>query len=342
MNVFPKCMTNRAPYITYDGYVLPCCWVPYSKTLHFTNGEIKPNPFVREDFNLYNNKFKDILGSDAWNNMLTNIITDTPNKCKEKCSKFLVTNGFVEPQNFNVPKFNPNETDKKTFTSQVSEDPNVFLKSAEHFKNKQDKLQLETTSRCNLKCPACSRTKEAGKGTYKKGDLSLDIIEDVLTSRRWRKVDDSGRYGDPIFYKHYHEMLDIIVKSNIKRYVVHIAATGRSKDWWNTTINKFKTIQASGTGVQILFGIDGLEDTSSIYRVNQDWNEITTAMRLAKEAGMEVTWQFIPFKQNEHQIDEVKQLAKEWGVELLFVMSNRFSGLDDPMIPTNSNLHNYK
>ena len=90
-----------------------------------------------------------------------------------------------------------------------------------------------------------------------------------------------------------------------------------------------------------MFGIDGLEDTSSIYRVNQDWNEITTAMRRAKEAGMEVTWQFIPFKQNEHQIDEVKQLAKDWGVELLFVMSNRFSGLDDPMIHQNIRQNRY-
>ena len=64
-------------------------------------------------------------------------------------------------------------------------------------------------------------------------------------------------------------------------------------------------------------------------------------MRLSKEAGLETVWQFIPFRQNENQINQVKELADKWGVKLIFSISNRFDGPDDPMLPFDSKLHTY-
>lgn len=346
MNVFPKCMINRAPQITYNGYVLPCCWIPYTEDLPFRNEsgqrERRKNPFLREDFNLYNNKLKDILGSHEWQQMLNNIFENTPIKCTEKCGKFLVNNGIVETQNITVPKFDPNNTNKKEHMSSISSDPNVFWKSVKEIGNQNNKLQLETTSRCTLACPYCSRTKEAGTGKYRKGDLSLDVIEDILFYTNWKKVDDCGRYGDPIFYKYFHEMLDMLKSSTVRRYQMHNAATGRGLKWWEKTIEKMVAASNSGTYIQNTFGIDGLEDTGHIHRVNQDWNEITTAMRMSREAGIDTVWQFIPLRHNEHQIEQVKELAAEWDVRLSFTISNRFNGLDDPMIPLDPNLHAYK
>lgn len=347
MNVFPKCMIHRAPQITFHGYVMPCCWMPYNEKIYYidkVSGEHvkKKSKFLREDFNLYNNSIKDILESQEWTDMLNDIFEDTPVKCKEKCSKFLVTNGHVETQNVTVPKFDPNRTNLNDHMSTISTDDSIFWNSVEKFGGTKNKLQLETTTRCTLACPYCSRTKQAGTGSYYKTDLSLEIMEDVLNYTNWKKIDDCGRYGDPVFYKYFHEMLDILEKSPVQRYQMHNAATGRGLKWWETTIEKMVKVHQSGTHIQNIFGIDGLQDTGHIHRVNQDWNEITTAMCMSKEAGLDTVWQFIPLRHNEHQIEEVKELAAKWEVKLSFTISNRFDGPNDPMIPKDPNLHAYK
>lgn len=344
MKIFPKCLVNRAPQITYDGYVLPCCWIPYTDNLeYYVNGNLikDKNMFMRKDFNLYNNKLSDILNSVDWEENLNKVFETTPSKCIEKCDKFYIDNGYMGTQNVQVPKFNPLNTNKEENIASIVRDKDIYEKSKKRFHGIREKLQLETTSRCTLKCPYCTRTKEAKKGTYLKSDLSLDIMHDVLNYTNWRKIDDCGRYGDPVFYKYFLEMLDILKDSNVENYRIHTAATGRGIHWWKQAIDKIVASNNNGTKIEITFGIDGLEQTSKIHRINQDWQEITRSMQMCNEAGIKTVWQFIPFKQNEHEIEQVKKLAKEWNIELRFVLSNRFKGFDDPMIPTNASLHNY-
>ena len=83
-----------------------------------------------------------------------------------------------------------------------------------------------------------------------------------------------------------------------------------------------------------MWGIDGLEDTSNKHRVNQDWNEITTQMRRAATYKAWSTWQFIPMSFNEHQIEEAKQLAKDWDVIFYLKPSDRFVSENDPNRPS--------
>ena len=336
--IFPKCMIGRAPQITYTGHVLPCCWIPYEKELEFVDGLSKINPFWRDDFNLYNNKFQDIVDSEEWKYMLDNIYKDTPKKCSIKCSEFAVNkNGKAQTGNISVPKINPEVTDKQGYINTLSEDKEIF----EYTKNKTShykKVQLETTSRCSLRCPYCQRTVEAGTGKYYKSDLSLEILHDVLNTPGLERVDDCGRYGDPTFYKQYHELLDVIVESPIKQYNMSVAATGRGEQWWQTTIDKFVKIKDSGTEPVIIFGIDGLRETSSKHRIGQDFDEIWNAMINCNSAGIKVLWQVIPTSANEHQIDEIKEIAKSLNIEIRMALSNRFRGRADPLTPKNPEL----
>ena len=336
--IFPKCMIGRAPQITYTGHVLPCCWIPYEKELEFVDGLSKINPFWREDFNLYNNKFSDIVDSPEWNTMLETIYKDTPLKCSIKCSEFTVSKtGKAETGNTTVPKINPSKTNKQGYIETLSESQEIF----EYTKSKivdYKKVQLETTSRCSLKCPYCQRTVEAGTGKYYKSDLTLEILEDVLTTPYIERIDDCGRYGDPTFYKQYHEFLDFIADSNIKKYNMSVAATGRGSNWWKTTIDKFIKIKNTGTIPIITFGIDGLKDTSNKHRIGQDFDEIWNAMIDCHNAGIKVLWQVIPTSANEHQIEEIKEIADRLGIEIRMVLSNRFRGRDDPLTPVNSDL----
>ena len=65
------------------------------------------------------------------------------------------------------------------------------------------------------------------------------------------------------------------------------------------------------------FSIDGLEDTNPIYRVNSKWNTImdgasTLINELDKQQKQtQVSWRFIIFEHNYHQIVDIYKLAKQ-------------------------------
>ena len=151
----------------------------------------------------------------------------------------------------------------------------------------------------------------------------------------WNRIEDCNRYGDSIFYPAYHEFIDLLITTNVRKYELGTAATGKGLKWWDTVIQKLTKLNKC----QITFGIDGIDQTSSIHRIGQDFNEIWNAMLMSKEAGLDVIWQFIPFRQNEHQIDKAEKIAKDLGIKFKLVLSNRFESKLDPMIPKNPNLY---
>lgn len=333
MKIFPKCLIGKSPQVTYNGYVLPCCWMPYTEKIYFEDGFTKNNPFLRDDFNLYNNEFNDIVGSEEWMNLINEVFhaDALPHKCSVACKTFNLDNGKAVTSNSRQPKIYYGESSISEFWNNQSTNYEIFKKSFIHPREITE-LNLETTSRCSLQCPYCSRTVE--KDTYKKDDLSLDIVEKLLSARNWETVVDCPRYGDPIFYKYFNDMLSIMKHSSVKNYRIHVAATGKGFEWWDTTINQFLELKNNNINVTVTFGVDGLEDTSKIHRIGQNWAEILYAMKNCSLAGINTVWQFIPFKHNEHQIDEAKELANSLNVRFKLVVSNRFK-VNDPMKPAN-------
>jgi len=320
--IYPQCYNGTMiPMITADGFLQPCCQVgsnynKYEKLIDGTNVE---NRFIDPDFSLYNKSFSEIIESKKWDNMINGLADSKLQICHMCCgSKNYPKNSALYEHNFKTTW-----TDKKVKTK--------------HLKD----IQLETTNRCTLECPYCSRFfyKKRNKNInwLNRHDLDLNIIKDVITYKNWRSVLDCGSYGDPIYYKYYHEMLELLNISMIRIYRVSIAATGRSEEWWDTTQELWKQLHESGIQVNIFWGIDGLEDTSSKHRINQDWNEISKQMKKSARNGLYSIWQYIPMSFNEHQIDEAKKLAADWGVNFYLKQSYRFSK-DDPNRLKNKNI----
>lgn len=337
VKVFPKCMLGIDPQISYEGYVFPCCWLEYYKQIQWRDGTFKDNPFRRDSFNIKNKSIKEILESDEWLETIKNFKFDGPKKCLSRCTNFLVEDGKPSTKNSVVPKIKIDQS-KADFKDMQSTDENLYNSFLVDPKNIID-IGFELTSRCSLQCPYCSRTLEAGKGLYTKSDLPLEAVDRSLKSKSWNKIVDCNRYGDSIFYPQYHEFIDLLKNIDFKIYAISTAATGKGLSWWKTTIEKFKEVENTGEKrIHLTFGIDGLKDTSHIHRVGQDFDEIWNAMLMCHDAGLNVKWQFIPFRHNEHQIDEIKQIAKEKGLQLKIVLSNRFTE-NDPMRPLNSEFY---
>lgn len=337
--IFSKCMIGRQPQITYHGYVLPCCWVEYTENIKYDTNKLDKNMFLNENFNLYKNKLVDILNSDEWSVMLNKINIQKPITCIKKCSNYMLNeNKEPTPENSTNLKINPNFNHKMNIINSLSTDEQKFLNNYVHPAN-IDMIQLETTSRCSLQCLSCQRKY---KTKYFKDDLKPDIIKDIFFTKNWYKVIDCGRFGDTVYYKYLDELLDILLDSSIQFYEFNLAATGRGEKWWSNFLQRLQKIKYSGTEIIINFGIDGLRDTNSIYRVNQNFDEIFNAMLYAKDLGLLVKWQFIPFSHNEHQLPKIKAIAHELGIELKLVLSSRFNSHKDKLLPTNNSLHNYK
>lgn len=315
--IYPQCYNGTMiPFISVDGFLNPCCQLnkllPKIKTV---DGIFIDNPFYDDDFSLYKKTYLEIVNSDKWNHTIESLHHTKIKKCWDYCSY----------KTFPINSSLRDISDISDYKNQK-----IYTKDINH-------IQIETTNRCNLNCRYCSRF-NIEKEFLNKDDLSIDILIDVLRSKQWINILDCGTYGDSIFYKFYHELLELMHTCIIDNYKLSTAATGKPQKWWDKTQELWKSLNDSGINVIIFWGIDGLEATSKIHRENQDWNEIFNNMRLAAKNNVECIWQFIPFSHNEHQIEEARKIALDIGVTFYLKPSDRFRG-DDPLKPKNKNLY---
>lgn len=165
-------------------------------------------------------------------------------------------------------------------------------------------IDLEITSKCNLNCQMCYRFENTH--TFDISDLDLSVFDRVEMEKLTR-VDICGNIGDPACHKRLHDFIDMVHK----RTVIKISTNGalRSEQWWRDLADKMKKNVRSF----VIFALDGLEDTHSIYRVNANFQKLIGNIKAFNSQGGNSEAQFIPFKHNQHQLEDVKALSKELG-----------------------------
>ena len=172
-------------------------------------------------------------------------------------------------------------------------------------------LQIEPTSKCNLLCPQCAHTFN-GKVNPLLPLTELtpqdydSIFTDKLTSQL-NHVIFNGNYGDPITSNHLNYAIDKLSQKKIS-LTVFTNGSLKSAAWW-----KDLGSHLAGTGSQVVFSIDGLEDTNHIYRVNSNFKKIMENAGAYIQAGGKARWDFLVFEHNQHQVEEAKALAKKIG-----------------------------
>jgi hypothetical protein len=139
-------------------------------------------------------------------------------------------------------------------------------------------------------------------------DLSTStFIETLKQLPDLEVIDFCGTYGDAIAAANLLE-LTTIAKQHAKKIMVRTNGSLRSEQWWTDYAALLKDIDHD-----VWFCLDGLEDTHSIYRQATDWNKIIANATAFINAGGTATWQFIPWKHNEHQIKDCLKLSRKMG-----------------------------
>jgi radical SAM protein with 4Fe4S-binding SPASM domain len=174
-------------------------------------------------------------------------------------------------------------------------------------------ISIEPTTACNLRCPECPSglrafTRETGNMKF---DFFKKLIEDMHQRLVWLIFYFQGEpYINPKFLemvRHAHQH-GIYTITSTNGHFLHEE-------------NARKTI-ASGLD-RILISIDG--STQEVYEQYRKEGKLSTVLegarnlvRAKKEAGSStphIVFQMLVVRPNEHQIDEVRKLAKEIGVD---------------------------
>jgi MoaA/NifB/PqqE/SkfB family radical SAM enzyme len=173
--------------------------------------------------------------------------------------------------------------------------------------------QLEITSYCNASCPQCPRNNNGqGINPYLPlNHLSRDVIDQAFSAElcsALRQVFFCGSYGDPIMHLDFLDILrDFRQKNPTLWLYIHTNGGVHEPDYWREIA---KIMNGHG---QIDFGIDGLDDTLHLYRKNVKYNKVIDNATAFIAAGGRAQWNFIVFKHNQHQVQQVQQLGKELG-----------------------------
>jgi len=179
--------------------------------------------------------------------------------------------------------------------------------------NQLENIHLEITNRCQASCPMCSRNIHGGleNPLIKNQDWTITDFKQILTTEVLQQLKGfylCGNFGDPIINNDLIDMCsysrDINPNLNIR---LHTNGGARNTDWWK------KLAKAMPKYHNVIFAIDGLADTHSLYRVGTSFNKVLENAKAFIAAGGTAEWAFIKFKHNEHQQLAAETLAKTHG-----------------------------
>jgi hypothetical protein len=173
-------------------------------------------------------------------------------------------------------------------------------------------LHLEPTDVCQAACPLCSRETDVLFNKTQQNHLCMaDILKvfDVEQIVHLNKMFMCGVYGDPAAGQHTLDIYKQFRQLN-PSIVLGMNTNGalRNTTWWQELGGIFNRPRD-----YVVFSIDGLEDTNSIYRKNVDWHKLIENASAFIAAGGSAHWDMLVYRHNEHQVDACEQLARSLG-----------------------------
>jgi MoaA/NifB/PqqE/SkfB family radical SAM enzyme len=184
-------------------------------------------------------------------------------------------------------------------------------------------VHVEASSRCNSRCPMCSRFTADGfvQPELNELDLTGEVFYKLFTkdfTSQLEHVYFSGVYGDPCLNKLLPEFVNYLMDNGCNSVSIDTNGGYRSEEWWAKLARK---------DVLINFALDGTDnETLDKYRIGVVYDKVYANMKAYIEAGGNAQWNFIVFKHNEHQVDIAKQLALDMGAKFRLKVTQKFRG----------------
>jgi len=178
-------------------------------------------------------------------------------------------------------------------------------------------IRLETSSFCNLRCPSCpTTTGEVHRQAVGGGFLRFENFRNLLDDNPRLKRIELANKGEIFLNPALLSMLELAHQRGVKL----TADAG-------VNLNKVRPEVLEGLVkyqfLSLVCSIDGAsEETYSIYRVRGKFTNVIDNIRKINELKQqyrspfpELTWKFIVFGHNEHELPVAREMARELGMK---------------------------
>lgn len=203
-------------------------------------------------------------------------------------------------------------------------------------------ISIEPTTSCNLRCPQCPSglrkfTRDTGKLSY---SLFQKVINDLSPELFYLILYFQGEpYMNPLFFK----MVEYAASKKI------YTSTSTNAHFLN---DRFAELTVKSGLDRIIISLDGTDQkTYEKYRVGGSYDKVIEGTRTLmnwkkklRSSRPYVILQFIVFSTNESQLEEVRQLSKELGVDELQLKTAQIYDYEEgnELIPENEAFSRYK
>ncbi len=203
-------------------------------------------------------------------------------------------------------------------------------------------ISIEPTTSCNLRCPECpsglrSFTRPTGMLDPRLFEKIIDELAPTLTYLTFYFQ------GEPYLHSQFPEMVRYAASKGI------FTATSTNAHYLDE--KRARETVASGLN-RLIISIDGTtQETYAAYRIGGSLHKVIegtrTLLRVRKEmrsATPQVVFQFLVVKPNEHQVPEVHALARELGVEDVWLKTAQIYDYQhgSPLIPDQDEYSRYR
>jgi sulfatase maturation enzyme AslB (radical SAM superfamily) len=185
-----------------------------------------------------------------------------------------------------------------------------------------DQINIEISSLCNSICAWCPRYENMSTVVNKQLTpqyISIDKFKEWFPPELIRRVKHwtySGDYGDAgtnpdlpkIFEYTFHHNPEASLQMNTNGGM-------KTLKFWAELGRIFSQRKQRN----MVFSIDGLEDTNHIYRRNVKWQKVMENVSAYIKAGGRADWDYLVFKHNHHQVEEARSLSQDMGFNNFYV-----------------------
>lgn len=190
---------------------------------------------------------------------------------------------------------------------------------------------MEPANYCNLSCPHCPTGRKLIEKTDKRLSISdfKEYLDKLLPELMYLNL---YFQGEPFLNKDLPEMIRYASDNGVFTCV--------STNALALTEDMVRRLSESGIG-RLIICLDGANEKSySTYRVGGDFNRVVQAIKFSVKYKLPLEVQCLLLSTTEKEIDEIKSLCKELGVNRLVFKKAQF--YDDFLVPENPKYLRYK
>ncbi len=196
-------------------------------------------------------------------------------------------------------------------------------------------ISLDPTNHCELKCPLCPtglRDKSVERGSMK-----LEQFKPVIDRLgKWLQSVNLYSWGEPLINKSLPEMIVHSAKHHGIRTITSVHLN-------HLTEEQAEALVTSGLD-KLIVSVDGAtQEVYEKYRVGGNIETVFKNMKMLVEAknrnnsNLDIVWNYLVMKQNEHEMEEAKKIAADIGVDISFGKM-RTNLKDDILSPADKNI----